>query len=289
MTVLPPDASGADESAPHRARQVAESFGEDPARYDRARPAYPEELVQRIVLASPGTDILDVGCGTGIEARQFLAAGCRVLGVDPDARMAEFARRTGVEVEVARFEDWDAAGRSFDAVVAGQAWHWVDPFAGAARAAEVLRPGGVLAVFAHVFQPPREVAEALRDARARVAPDSPPGLRVDAGSRSAGTALEIYERMFATFAEGIRGTDGLGDPELWRFSWERSYTRAQWLDLLPTTGLLTRLSPDALAEILEAVGSAIDDAGGAFTMPYVTLATVTRRVGGPRGSAIVER
>ena len=73
---------------PHQHRQVAESFGSDAERYDRARPSYPGALVQRIVAASPGADVLDVGCGTGIAARQFEAAGCRVLGVDPDARMA---------------------------------------------------------------------------------------------------------------------------------------------------------------------------------------------------------
>jgi SAM-dependent methyltransferase len=33
--------------------------------------------------------------GPGIVARQFQAAGCRVLGVDPDARMADLARRHG--------------------------------------------------------------------------------------------------------------------------------------------------------------------------------------------------
>ncbi|MFB9838760.1 class I SAM-dependent methyltransferase, partial [Actinoallomurus acaciae] len=124
----------------HQAREMAESFGVDPERYDRARPRYPDALVERIVAASPGPRVLDVGCGTGIEARQFQAAGCTVLGVDPDARMAGFARRTGVEVEVATFETWDPAGRVFDAVVAGQAWHWVDPVAGAAKAAQVLRP-----------------------------------------------------------------------------------------------------------------------------------------------------
>ena len=56
-------------------RQIAESFGIDPERYDRARPRYPEALVARILAASPGPDILDVGCGTGIAARQFRAQG----------------------------------------------------------------------------------------------------------------------------------------------------------------------------------------------------------------------
>ena len=103
---------------PHQHRQMAESFGVDPERYNRTRPRYPEAMVERIVAASPspglGTGVLDVGCGTGTAARQFQAAGCQVLGVEPDARMANFARRTGVEVEVATFEAWDPAGRQFD-------------------------------------------------------------------------------------------------------------------------------------------------------------------------------
>jgi SAM-dependent methyltransferase len=103
-------------------QQWAQSFGSDPERYDRARPRYPDAMVERIVDSSPGHYVLDVGCGTGIAARQFRAAGCRVLGVEPDARMADLARRSGVEVEVATFEAWDPAGREFDATVAGQAW-----------------------------------------------------------------------------------------------------------------------------------------------------------------------
>ncbi|MFD2356019.1 class I SAM-dependent methyltransferase [Nonomuraea ferruginea] len=245
---------------------MAESFGVDTERYDRARPDYPDALVQRIITASPGPDIADVGCGTGIEARQFLAAGCKVLGVEPDVRMAEFARRTGVEVETATFEDWDAAGRTFDAVVAGQSWHWVDPVAGPAKAAQVLRPGGLLAVFAHAYDPPPFVAEAFATVFEKVAPDSP----LSAGSPR--PTQDIYQAMFATFADCIRKTAGFGEPEQWRFDWEQYYSRDDWLDLLPTTGALTRLPPDKLAEVLEGVGTAIDAIGGSFTMAYTTMA-----------------
>jgi hypothetical protein len=35
--------------------------------------------------------------------------------------MADFARRSGVEIEVARSEAWDPAGRTFHAVVAATA------------------------------------------------------------------------------------------------------------------------------------------------------------------------
>lgn len=53
----------------HQHRQMAESFGADPERYDRFRSRYPDAMVERTVAASPGLDVLDVGCGTRIAAR----------------------------------------------------------------------------------------------------------------------------------------------------------------------------------------------------------------------------
>jgi SAM-dependent methyltransferase len=186
---------------PHHARQVAESFGADPARYDRARPRYPTTLMEAIVAGIPGPDVLDVGIGTGIVARQFQAAGCRVRGVDVDARMAAFARQGGLDVEVARFEGWDPAGRTFDAVVAGQTWHWIDPVAGAAKAATVLRPGGRLAVFWNVFQPSPEVAHAFSEVYRQILPHYDPWTR---------PALDAYAAIFAKAADGIRAVGAFG-------------------------------------------------------------------------------
>jgi SAM-dependent methyltransferase len=252
---------------------MAESFGVDAERYDRTRPRYPDAMVKRIIAASPGPRVLDVGCGTGIEARQFQAAGCRVLGVEPDARMADFARRSGVEVEVATFEAWDLAGRNFDTVVAGTAWHWVDPVAGAAKAAQVLRPGGRLAVFWHTFQLPPDVAEAFAVVHGQVAADSP----FDVQSTSQG--VDAYQTLFTKAADGIREVRRFSDPEQWRFDWERSYTRDEWLDQLPTSGALTRLTSDKLAEVLAGVGAAIDAMGGRVTVPYTTVAVTAARTG----------
>ncbi|MFI0240254.1 class I SAM-dependent methyltransferase [Streptomyces sp. NPDC016845] len=258
---------------PHQARRTAESFGSDAERYDEARPGYPEELVARIAAASPGPHVLDVGCGTGIAARQFQAAGCTVLGVEPDARMAERARARGVRIEVASFEAWEPDGRRFDAVTAAQSWHWVDPAVGAAKAARVLRPGGLLAVFGHVFEPPAEVAEPFAAAYRQVAPDSP------FSGQPARRPPAVYLAGYAKIADQIRAAGQFDAPEQWRFDWERTYTRDAWLNLLPTTGTLTRLRPGQLAGILEAVGSAIDALGGRFTMQYMTLATTAVRAG----------
>jgi SAM-dependent methyltransferase len=271
---MPSKAPSADE--PHRHRQVAESFGTDAERYDRTRPRYPDAMVARIVAASPGLDVLDVGIGTGIEAQQFRALGCEVLGVEPDARMADFARRGGVGVEVATFEDWDPAGRHFDAVVAGQSWHWVDAAAGAAKAARILRPDGRLAAFWNVAQPPPEVAEAFITVYQREAPDSPFDLR-----SMPKRVLDGYQALFARAADGIREVDGFGDPEQWRFDWEQSYTREEWLDQLPSQATLTWFPPDRLAKVLEGVGAAVDAVGGSFTMSYTTVVVTAARTHTP--------
>lgn len=253
---------------PHRARQMAESFGADPERYDRARPKYPDALIAAVLDAAPGRSVLDVGCGTGIVAGQFRAAGCPVLGVDVDPRMAEFARGTGLEVEVAAFEEWDAAGRTFDAVVAGQTWHWIDPVAGAAKAAQVLRPGGLLAVFWHVFQPPPEVASTLSAVYRNVFSGYDPYAR---------PLLDAYSKGVATAADGMRAAGAFGEPEQRRFDWERTYTRDEWVEQLRTGGDTARFTPDELDQLVSGIGSAIDALGGSFRVRFVTLALTATR------------
>jgi SAM-dependent methyltransferase len=249
---------------------MAESFGADPERYDRTRPRYPDAVVAAVVAASPGREVLDVGTGTGIVARQFQAAGCRVLGVEPDARMADFARGRGLEVEVATIETWDPAGRTFDAVVAGQTWHWVDPDAGPAKAARALRPGGRLAVFWNAGGFPTEAAEAFAAVYQRVLPDS-------LAHRWASAAPDGYSALCARAADGIERSGAFGEPERWRFEWDRLYSRDEWLDLLPTQGAHTLLPPAELAEVVAGIGAAIDAIGGSLAVRYTTAVVIAAR------------
>lgn len=63
---------------PHQARGWAESFGADAQRYDRARPRYPDALIERIATASPGPDILDVGVG-GVFTMDYTAVATTAI------------------------------------------------------------------------------------------------------------------------------------------------------------------------------------------------------------------
>jgi hypothetical protein len=105
----------------------------------------------------------------------------------------------------------------------------------------------------------------------RVAPDSPFDLR------AMRQGLDLYQPFLDKVADTIRAAGAFGEPEQWRFDWERSYTRDEWLDQLPTTGAMTRLSPEQLAEVLSGVGAAIDELGGSVTVSYNTVAVTAAR------------
>jgi SAM-dependent methyltransferase len=247
-------------------------FGLDATRYDRARPSYPTAMVDQILSACPGPDVLDVGCGTGISTRLFVRAGANVLGVEVDARMAALARQSGLLVEVAPFEDWDPAGRTFDAVVAGQAWHWVDPDAGAAKAADVLRPAGRVALFWNVFQPSPDVARAFSRVNQRVL-SGPLAAMWDR------PALDGYAALCTRAANGLRASGSFDDDEQWRYVWERPYSRGEWLDQVPTFGGFGHLPDDQRHALLAGIGEAVDSLGGHFVMPYTTVVVTARRAG----------
>ncbi|MEU4240457.1 class I SAM-dependent methyltransferase [Actinoplanes sp. NPDC026619] len=252
----------------HQQRQAAESFGAEAERYDRARPSYPPELIHRIAANNPGPRVLDVGCGTGIAARQFQAEKREVLGLDVDPRMAEQARSQGLEVEVSKFEDWDAQGRHFDTIVAAQAWHWVDPIAGATKAAELLNPTGRIALIWNVFEPEPATRKAFATTYESVLSGFP---NVWAGDRP---ILETYDLMFAAAEGGLEQSGCFTRAERWRVDWERAYTKKDWLDQLPTFGGMSRLPKEKMDELLAATERAIADS---FVMRYATVAVTATK------------
>lgn len=258
----------------HRDRVRAGSFGNDAERYDRSRPSYPQALADDLV-SGLGTSprVLDVGCGTGIAARLFVARGCTVLGVEPDARMARVARRHGVEVEAGTFEQWEPGGRQFDLLVAGQSWHWVEPDRGAAKAAAVLRAGGRVGLFWNQSLLPA----ALRRELSAVYRELAPGL--DGRSVALG---HLSDGRFARTARALVDTGWFHVPALRAYTWRRVSTKQEWLDQLPTHSDHGALAPGDLAALLEAVGGVLERAGSPFELTLRTWLVTARRTAARR-------
>lgn len=270
MPTIVPASPSASDGSPHRHRDLAESFGLDADRYDRTRPTYPAALVDAVLAATPGRRLLDVGIGTGLSARPFRDAGCTVLGVEIDPRMADVARRHGFAVEVAGFETWDAAGRTFDVLIAGQTWHWIDPTAGAVRAAQVLAPGGRFAAFWNVGDPEPEIASGFAEVYRSV----PTGLPF---TPWATPARGGYSAILTKAIDGLRHAEAFAEPEQWEFGWQAGITTGEWLDQVPTAGGHQRLPAGTLRALLDGMAAVVDAAGGSFTMNYSTVALTAER------------
>ena len=119
--------------------------------YRRHRPDYPEALFDDWIAREglrEGDTVVEVGCGTGIAARQIAARGLRVVGVDPNVAMLEAARAEGGDVVYLRgdAETLPVAG-PVDAIVGGQSFHWIDLDRALPRFRKILRPGGRVMAF----------------------------------------------------------------------------------------------------------------------------------------------
>ncbi|GEP39240.1 putative methyltransferase [Nocardioides psychrotolerans] len=123
------------------------SFGSVADVYDRGRPSYTRDAVAWATSAEPLT-VLELGAGTGKLTEQLVALGHDVHATDPDAAMLDLlrARLPEVRTSVTGAEEIPATGRSYDVVIAAQAFHWFDHERALPEIARVLKPGGHLAV-----------------------------------------------------------------------------------------------------------------------------------------------
>jgi SAM-dependent methyltransferase len=132
-------------------------FGKTASDYGRYRAGYPPELYQRLEafgIGTAGQRILDLAIGTGFLGRGFALRGCHVTGIDLAVPLMLEARRLDGEAQTAmryvrgNVEALPFHTASFEAVTAGQAWHWFSRDRAASEAYRVLKSGGHL-VIAH--------------------------------------------------------------------------------------------------------------------------------------------
>ncbi|NUL43802.1 class I SAM-dependent methyltransferase [Cellulosimicrobium funkei] len=148
MTRPIPNRPGGDPRLDHASRQsLGAAFASGGEHYHAVRPTYPAQSVDFMVPAGARTAV-DLGAGTGLFTRLLTDRGLEVTAVDPSASMLEPLRRAvpSAAVVQAAAEHTGLDSNGFDLVTSAQAWHWIDPDAGSAEAARLLRPGGTLAL-----------------------------------------------------------------------------------------------------------------------------------------------
>jgi SAM-dependent methyltransferase len=258
-------------------------FGEVAELYEAMRPSYPDALVDDLTTWAaegvPRPTALEVGAGTGKASRLMAARGVQVTAIEPSAEMAAVARRTAVtqggpiELIASGFEDADLGGRRFPLIYAAQAWHWVSVPRGYELARAALIDGGRLVPFWNRAVWPRSELRAALDEvyTAHI----PPALSGGPNHPSTAAASDTG----VGWAEEIAQVDGLGEPEVREYEWSTDYTGEQYAGLVATHSETRLLDDETRTRFLAALQEAIEDHGGAFTLPMRTVACVARATG----------
>jgi ubiquinone/menaquinone biosynthesis C-methylase UbiE len=127
------------------AERFARSFGRVAADYERARPQWPRQAIDRAAAAlCLGADayVLDLAAGTGKLTRRLTERFAHVVAVEPDEVMRSLI--LDVPALPGRAESIPLPDRSFDAVFVGDAFHWFDGPVALREIARVLKPHGGL-------------------------------------------------------------------------------------------------------------------------------------------------
>lgn len=131
--------------------------------YSAHRPGPPLSLFSRLAalgIGHEGQDILDLGTGTGVMARQFARQGARVQGVDVSEEQVAMAQQLADDeslpvdfsVHPAERLPWDEP--TYDVVTANQCWLYFDKRQVIRELRRVLKPQG-LVVSSHFCWLPR--------------------------------------------------------------------------------------------------------------------------------------
>lgn len=240
-------------------KERAVVFGRGAAAYDAARPSYPADAISHVVgLADPLLRAVEIGPGTGKATVAVARPGLELVGLEPDAGMAQVLTDKGlpgVSVEVTRYEDWDGAAGDVDLIYAAQAWHWVDATVGYSLALGLLRPGGALALMWNI---PENRYDQFADVYRRHAPH----ILEETDER-------IHRRDNHDWTVDMAEA-GLTDVGRFTTRWSRELDAAGLRTLYSTYSDHIMIEDEPRNRLLDDLEATVVDRGGSVTLEYRT-------------------
>lgn len=260
-------------------------FGDDVDAYEHGRPPYPAQLYTVLAAAgalAPGSRVLEIGRGTGVATGALLDAGASVTAVELSDALADRleARFGDRDLTVVRgaFEHAELPAASFDLVAAATSFHWVVPTdAALVRRADLLRPGGWLALWWNVFGDPTRpdpFHAALDALLQRIEPD----LADRAESGASHVPLLPYALDTDARIAEIDASRRFGPVVYERIEWTGRHPVAELRALFASFSPWLALPVERRTRALDALVRLADERfGGVVERPYVTPVFLAQR------------
>lgn len=256
-------------------------FSSNAETYSDGRPGYPTELFDHLRSTCglrSGCQVLEIGPGTGQATAALLEAGANVVAVELGEELGVMLQKRfkgrPLQVRLGEFETMDLAAESFDLVAAATSFHWVEPQAGLERVAQVLKPGGSVALWWNHFGDtgrPDAFREAVQPLLREIAPQLADG---GAGIGAHPYALDVQSRVEEIDSNGRFGPVGHS-----LIPWTATQTAAVIRRFLSSFSHWMALEADVRTKLLRAVGDLVDNSfGGTVQRPFLTAVYSAQRL-----------
>lgn len=252
-------------------------YGEAANAYNKVRPRYSKELINRVVeLAQLPKDaiILEVGCGPGTATISFAQFGFSMICLEPSQDAYKLVQQNcaiypDVEIKNTTFEEWKLDNKKFNAVLAATSFHWISPEIGFPKAADALKENGYLILLWNTaLQPSYEIHQLLNEV-----------YQVQAPSLARYEHRETQEEELRIFGQTMINSGRFKNLVSEQLACEVTYSIDDYLMLLSTYSPYIALDKDKKYALFAGLREVLNrNCGSSINLSYLSVLQIAQKI-----------
>jgi len=240
--------------------------------YDRYRPNYPVELIDKIKDLSKidaNGHILEIGAGSGKATDQFIDVNAPMLCIEQGYHLVEKAKEkyqdnSKIQFVHQDFNDWEGDEHVFDLAFSAQAFHWILKPKGYKDLERYLKKTGLMAIFWNKYMlDDRKSTKALCELTSRYKVLN----LLDE---------EHLERFIDRTCDSIVMSDVFEEVQFYGFPWEKEYTSEEFIGFLSTGNAYIGLKEEEKIKLNKEIENFFEIHGNIYKMAFTSVLFTAR-------------